>query len=45
MSQKMFFDMLMNKTKPVSLYDILLIFFDTHKKLELEGDLLKMITN
>ena len=38
-------DLLIHNTIPVTLYDNLLIFRDTGKELELEGDLLKMITN
>ena len=37
-------DLLINKTKPVTLYDILLTIHDTDKKFELEGDFLKTIT-
>ena len=38
-------DSLINKTIPVTLYSNLLIFRDLNEKAELEGDLLKMITN
>ena len=38
-------DLLMNKTIPVTLYNNLLIFRDTDKKFELQGDLLKIPTN
>ena len=37
--------LLINKTKPITLYDSLLIFRDTDKKFELIRELLKMITN
>ena len=38
-------DLLINKTKPVVLYDNLLTIRNTDIKFELKGDLLKMITN
>ena len=38
-------DLLINKTIPVTLYNNLLTFRDTDKKSELQGDLLKMMTN
>ena len=38
-------DLLINKTVPVTLYDNLLTFHDTDNDFELEGDILKMITN
>ena len=38
-------DMVMHKTKPVTLYNNLLAFRDISKEFELKGDLLKMITN
>ena len=38
-------DLLMNKTIPVTLCNNLLTFRDTDKEIELQGDLLKMITN
>ena len=38
-------DLLINNTIPITLYDNLLTFRDTDKKLELKGNLLKMITN
>ena len=38
-------DLLINKTMLVTLYDKILTFRDTDKKFELEGDLLKMMTN
>ena len=34
-----------NKTIPITLYNNLLTFRDTGKKIELKGDLLKIITN
>ena len=37
--------LLTNKTTPVTLYNSLLIFRDTDKKIELQGDVLKMVTN
>ena len=37
-------DVLINKTKPVTLYNNLLTFPDTDKKFELPGDFLRMIT-
>ena len=37
-------DLLINKTITLTLYDILLTFRDTDKKVEFEGDLLNMIT-
>ena len=42
---KSFNDLLMNETIPVTLYDNLLTFRDTDKKLKLEGDILKLMTN
>ena len=38
-------DLLMNKAKPVTLYNNLLTFRDADKKLKLHGDLFRMITN
>ena len=38
-------DLLMNKTLLVTLYDNLLIFRDTNRKIELKGDLSKMTTD
>ena len=38
-------DLLMHNTIPVTLFDNLLIFRDTNKEVELQGDLLKIITN
>ena len=38
-------DLLLHNTIPVNLYDNLLTFQDTGKKFDLEGNLLKMITN
>ena len=38
-------DLLINKSKPVTLHNNLLIFRDTNKQFELKGDLLEMITN
>ena len=38
-------DLLIDKTTPVTLYNNLLTFRDTDRKFELQGDLLKMITN
>ena len=38
-------DLLINKTKSVTLNDNLLTFRDTDKKFDLQGDLLKLITN
>ena len=38
-------DLMIKKTKPAPLYNNLLTIRDTNKKLELEGDLLKRITN
>ena len=38
-------DLLINKTTPIRLYNILLTFRDTGKVFELQGDVLKMITN
>ena len=38
-------DFLINETIPVTLHDNLLNFRDTDKKFELQGDLLKLITN
>ena len=38
-------DFKINKTKPNTLHDNLLTFPDTNKVFELQGDLLKMITN
>ena len=38
-------DLLIHKTIPITLHDILLTFSDTNKVLELKGDLLKVITN
>ena len=38
-------DLLMKKTKPITLHDSLLTFRDTGKVIELKGDLLRMITN
>ena len=39
------YDLLIKKTKHVTLYDNLIIFLDTDKKFQLKGDLLEMITN
>ena len=38
-------DLLINKTIPVTLYEILLTFRDTDKNFKLEGDFSKLITN
>ena len=38
-------DLLINKTKPVTLYNNLLTFRDTDEKFEILGDLSKLITN
>ena len=38
-------DLLIKNTKPITLHNILLTFFDTDRVFELKGDLLKMITN
>ena len=38
-------DLLINKTIPITLYNNMFTFRDTGKEFELEGDLLKMITN
>ena len=38
-------DLKINKTIPITLYGNMLTFRDTNKQLELEGDLLEMITN
>ena len=38
-------DLKLNKTIPITLHDNLLTFLDTNKVFELQGDLLKMITN
>ena len=38
-------DLLMHNTKPITLYDNLLKLRDAGKLFEIEGDLLKMITN
>ena len=38
-------DLKINKTIPITLHDNLLTFRDTNKVIELQGDLLKMITN
>ena len=38
-------DLLSNKTIPINLYINLLTFRDTGKKFELQGDLLKKMTN
>ena len=38
-------DLLINKTIPIILYQNLLSFLDTDKKFDLQGDLLKMLTN
>ena len=38
-------DLLINKTIPITLQDNLLTFRDTNKVFELQGDLLKIITN
>ena len=37
--------MLINKTIPVTPYDVSLTFRDTNKKFQLQGIVLKMITN
>ena len=37
--------LLINKRKPITVYDFLLTFPDTDKKFELDGELLKTITN
>ena len=44
-NSKRFNDLLLNKTVPVTLHDILLTFRDTNKNFRREGDLLKKITN
>ena len=38
-------DLKINKTIPITLYNIMLTFRDTGREFELKGDLLKMITN
>ena len=44
-SSKIVNDLLIHSTIPITFYNILLIFLDTGRELELKGDLLKMITN